>query len=374
MKKAIYADNAATTRLDPDAYCIMTTYLLEHYGNASQPYSFARQPKKALADARALIADCLGAEADEIYFTSGGTEGDNWAIKGMLDYGKKKVTITSQIEHHAVLNACAAAERAGYPVVYLPVDPKGVVSPSALEHAFTKQVNLVSIMLANNEIGTIEPVSELAKIAHKYGAAFHTDAVQAVGHTPINVKQLGIDILSASAHKFNGPKGIGFQYIKKGTPLIPYTDGGAQEFSMRAGTENIAGIAAMAVALKKNCEEMETTAKRLSKMEGVFIQRLRDAQIPFLRNGSSNRLPGNINISIKDISGEMLLHRLDLKKIYISTGSACDSVNTQISHVIKAVKVPQEYANGTIRITFGKNNDFEDALTVANAIIDIIKN
>jgi cysteine desulfurase len=372
MKQYIYADNAATTKLDIDAFEAMKPFLLEDYGNASQPYAFARKPKKALADARAVIADCIGAEPDEIYFTSGGTESDNWAVKGVAEPGKKHWTITSQIEHHAVLNTCRTLEHFGYPVVYLPVNAGGTVTPQVLEEAVVQQTRLVSVMLVNNEIGTIEPIKELAAVAHAHAVLFHTDAVQAVGHIPIDVNELEVDMLSASAHKFNGPKGIGFLYVRKGTHLTPYANGGAQEHGMRAGTENVAGIVGMAAAFKRNCSEMRQTAEKLHKMENAFIDALRQAKVDFIRNGAENRVPGNISISIRGASGEVLLHRLDLKGISISTGSACDSVSTQVSHVIKAIGVPREYAEGTIRVSFGRDNRQEDAVKVAEAIISIL--
>lgn len=372
MKHMIYADNAATTKLDKDAFEAMLPWLQEEYGNASQPYSFARKPQKALAEARATIADCIGADADEIFFTSGGTESDNWAIKGVA-YGRISDTVlTSQIEHHAVLHACSAVARMGVPVQYLQVDSTGTVLPDTLSASLTLNTSIVSVMMVNNEIGTIEPIRELADIAHSKGALFHTDAVQAVGHIPIDVKSLGIDMLSASAHKFNGPKGIGFLYIRKGTEIYPYADGGAQEFGMRAGTENVAAIVGMAVALKKNCDEMVKTAARLRKLEERFLEVLASAHVDFVRNGSESRVPGNINISIKGANGEMLLHRLDLKGISVSTGSACDSVNTQISHVIKAIGVSAEYAEGTIRVSLGSDNTETDTVAIAEALVQIL--
>ena len=373
MKRFIYADNAATTKLDNDALNEMLPWLQDEYGNASQPYAFARKPKKALSEARATIASCIGAQPEEIYFTSGGTESDNWAIKGMLQYGDHRATITSQIEHHAVLHACEAIERLGYPVAYLPVDNKGIVSPTMLSSFITDETKLVSVMLVNNEIGTIEPISELTEVAHSHGSVFHTDAVQAVGHIKIDVNDLGVDMLSASAHKFNGPKGIGFIYIKSGTKISPYADGGAQEHGMRAGTENIASIVGMAAALKKNCDNMAQTQNRLIALENKFCDILDMSDIEYIRNGSKNHVPGNVNVSIRNASGEMLLHRLDLKGIAISTGSACDSVNTQVSHVIQAIKVPEEYAQGTIRISFGRDNEESDAVEIAKAIVDILK-
>lgn len=373
MKQYIYADNAATTKLDNDAFEAMKPFLLEDYGNASQPYSFARKPKKALAEARALIADCIGALPEEIYFTSGGTESDNWAIKCFGLRNDVRRVYTSAIEHHAVLNADKNATR-------LSVNTKGIVLPEVLEEvlssddspALSCRSTLVSVMLVNNEIGTIEPIKELAAVAHAHAALFHTDAVQAVSHIPIDVNELGIDMLSASAHKFNGPKGIGFLYVRKGTNISPYADGGAQEHGMRAGTENVASIVAMATALKKNCDEMQQTTEKLRAMEHDFLKILRAAGIDFIRNGAEKRVPGSISISIRGASGEMLLHRLDLKGISISTGSACDSVNAQISHVIKAIGVPQEYAEGTIRLSFGRDNKVEDATEVAKAIISVI--
>lgn len=369
----IYADNAATTKLDMDAFEAMRPFLLDEYANASQRYSFSRSAKKAIRDARITIASCINASPEEIYFTSGGTESDNWAIKSMMCYGDDRTIITSQIEHHAVLNACAAVERMGFPVIYLPVNTRGSVTEEALKRAITDNTKLVSIMLVNNEIGTMEPISELSAIAHKHGALFHTDAVQAVGHIPLDVKELGVDMLSASAHKFNGPKGVGFLYIKKGTAIKPYVDGGTQELGMRAGTENVASIVAMALALRKNCEFINEMTMKLRRMETSFFQTLRGSGIDFLRNGGKERIPGNINISIRGTDGEMLLHRMDLKGICISTGSACDSVNTQISHVIQAINVPAEYAKGTIRISFGKDNQESDAQSVASALIEILK-
>ena len=371
MKHFIYADNAATTKLDTDAFEAMKPFLLEDYGNASQPYTLARKPKKALAEARAVIADCIGALPEEIFFTSGGTESDNWAIKGVVEPREKHLTITSQIEHHAVLNTCATLERFGYPVVYLPVNACGTVTPEVLEKTITQQTRLLSVMLVNNEIGTIEPIKELAAVTHAHAALFHTDAVQAVGHIPIDVNELRVDMLSASAHKFNGPKGIGFLYIRKGTHLMPYVNGGAQERGMRAGTENVASAVGMATALKKNCNEMQQTTEKLHTMEHDFLDALHAADIDFIRNGAEKRVPGNISISIRGASGEMLLHRLDLMGISISTGSACDSVNTQVSHVIKAVGVPREYAEGTIRVSFGRDNKPEDAAEVARVIISM---
>ncbi len=370
----IYADNAATTQLDTNVLVAMMPYLQTEYGNASEPYSFSRSAKEALKEARATIAACINAEPEEIFFTSGGTESDNWALKGtMFEYGDNRALITSQIEHHAILHSAAAIERMGFPVIYLPVDSTGTVTPEIFSSYITSTTKLVSVMLANNEIGTIQPIQQLAAIAHDYGALFHTDAVQAVGHIPLNVKELGVDMLSASAHKFNGPKGIGFLYIKQGTSLYPYVDGGAQEFGMRAGTENIASIVGMAAALKNNCDDILAFIQKITKLEKALLDKLSETGLDFCRNGSSNRVPGNVSLSFKGTEGEILFHRLDLQKICVSTGSACDSKNTQISHVLQAIHLPEEYARGTIRVSFGKYNTVEDAISIANAITSILR-
>lgn len=369
----IYADNAATTKLCSEAYEVMRSYLLEEYGNASQPYFFSKAAKAALKNAREIIATCIGASPEEIYFTSGGTESDNWVIKSSLFFDtEKNEVITSQIEHHAVLNACVTVHSLGIPVEYISVDEKGYVLPQKLKERVTTKTGLVSIIFGNNEIGTIEPIKELAEIAHSSGALFHTDAVQAVGHVPIDVHSLNVDFLSASAHKFNGPKGIGFLYIKDGVKIHSYVDGGSQERGYRAGTENVASIAAMAVALEKNTLRLAEESIRLKGIEDAFIKALRESDIDFIRNGAENHLPGNVNLSFRRANGEMLLHRLDLKGICISTGSACDSVNTQISHVIKAINVPAEYAEGTIRVTFGADNTENEAVQIARELIRIL--
>ena len=373
MKQFIYADNAATTKLDNDAFEAMKPFLLDDYGNASQLYSFARKPKQALKEARATIAQCINAEPEEIFFTSGGTESDNWAIKGVaFAASEKHVIITSQIEHHAVLRTCEDVEKLGYPVVYLPVTTEGIVTTEALNSIITSSTLLVSVMLANNEIGTIEPIKELCEIAHRNSAMFHTDAVQAVGHVQIDVKELGVDMLSASAHKFNGPKGIGFLYIKKGTPICSYSSGGAQEFGMRAGTENIASIVGMAVALKKNNDFIIENSKRIGALETVLVDRLHMAGLDFVRNGSPMHIPGNISLSFKNADGEVLLHRLDLMGICVSTGAACDTVNTRLSHVLNAIGLKQEYSSGTIRISLSANNTKENVYDIVSALKTIL--
>ena len=374
MKQHIYADNAATTKLDKAAFEAMTPWLVEAYGNASQPYAFARKPKKALADARATIAECIGALPEEIYFTSGGTESDNWVVKGSAfsDPEKKKM-ITSAFEHHAVLHSCAAIEHLGYPVTYMQPLEEGYITPEILENNITGNTRLVSVMLANNEIGSIQPVRELCKVAHAHGALFHTDAVQAVGHIKINVRDLGVDFLSASAHKFNGPKGIGFLYIRNGVKLSSYLDGGAQENAHRAGTENTAAIVGMATALKVNCDLLKQNQQHISVLEKKLISRLDEAGVVYQYNGGNHKLPGLLSLSFPGKDGESILHRMDLMGISISTGSACDSVKTEISHVLQAIRLNEDYDRGTIRISLGKYNTEDEIERMVVSIIKIVK-
>lgn len=380
MNEYIYADNAATTKLDVDAFNAMKRYLLEDYANASQPYFFAKNPKNAIKQARKTIAECIGAEPEEIFFTSGGSESDNWAIKRFAPFPTDiRRIITSNIEHHAVLHSVEnEKEYSNADVSYLEVDSKGLVSAEQLIEILSKhrkyvdssKSTLVSVMLANNEIGTIQPIQELSAITRDFGATFHTDAVQAIGHIPVDVNKLGVSLMSASAHKFNGPKGIGFLYSRNG--LKSLIDGGSQESGMRAGTENVAAIVGMSVALKKNCLGMVDNIKKIKLLEDILIDTLKESGMDFIRNGI-NQLPGNISLSFADAEGEMLLHRLDLKKICISTGSACDSVNTQVSHVIRAIGVPEKYAKGTIRISLGKDNTEDEVKAIANNIITILR-
>lgn len=370
----VYADNAATTRLDEDAFEAMKPLLLDFYSNASQPYSFSRKVKAALRDSREVIANCINANPEEIFFTSGGTESDNWAIRSIaLQNNFCGNIVTSEIEHHAILNACFDIQKMGIDVITLPVSNKGIVDIKELESRISDGTKLVSIMLANNEIGTIQPIAELADIAHQKNVLFHTDAVQAIGHINVNVKNLQVDMLSASGHKFNAPKGIGFFYVKNGTKLSSYLSGGAQERNMRAGTENIASIVAMACALKKNCDEMKSTAENLRKLEDLLIKGLFNLNVEYKINGSEYKLPGNISLSLKGYDGEALLHRLDLMGICVSTGSACDSQNQQISHVLKAIHLAEEYARGTIRISLGRDNTKEDIKKIISALIKITK-
>lgn len=373
MRQFIYADNAATTRLDGAALEAMTPWLLEEYGNASQPYTFSRKPKRALAEARATIAECIGASPEEIYFTSGGTESDNWVIKSSAfsDLGKRTM-ITSAFEHHAVLHSCTAIQRLGFPVTYISPSNDGYITPALLEENITDCTRLVSVMFANNEIGTIQPIRRLCEIAHAHGALFHTDAVQAVGHVKINVQELGIDFLSASAHKFNGPKGIGFLYIRSGVELIPYADGGVQENAHRAGTENVASIVGMAAALKRNCDLLQQHQLHILNLEQQLLSHLDTAGVPYKRNGGASSLPGLLSLSFPGQDGEAILHRMDLMGISISTGSACDSVNTEISHVLKAIGLDEDHAKGTVRISLGRYNSETDVEVIAAALTKIV--
>lgn len=369
----IYADNAATTKLDKVAFEAMTPWLLEEYGNASQPYAFARKPKKALSDARATVAECIGALPEEIYFTSGGTESDNWVIKSSaFSDPDKREMITSAFEHHAVLHSCAAIGRLGYPVAYMWPSEEGYITPEILREYINDSTRLVSVMFANNEIGSIQPIRKLCETAHAHAALFHTDAVQAIGHIKIDVHELGVDFLSASAHKFNGPKGIGFLYIRKGVELLPYADGGVQESAHRAGTENVAAVVGMAAALKSNCDLLEQNQQHILSLERRLISKLDELGVVYKRNGGNSRLPGLLSLSFLGKNGEAILHRADLMGISISTGSACDSVNTEISHVLQAIRLDEDYAKGTIRISLGKNNTEEEVEKIATALVKIL--
>ena len=373
MKEYVYADNAATTQMDKIAYDAMTTFFLEEYGNASQPYAFARHPRNALQEAREIIASCIGASPKEIFFTSGGTESDNWAIKGIaLADGIIHSIVTSSFEHHAVLHSCNSMERLGHRVVYVNPTKEGLITVETLKEHMSDAVDFVSIMLVNNEIGTIQPIKELCEFVHARRALFHTDAVQAVGHMLVNVKELGVDFLSASAHKFNGMKGCGFLYISKNCELTAYADGGAQEYGHRAGTENVAGIVAMAAALKNNIDQLEDNRKHILGLEKELLDRLALTEIPFVRNGGDITLPGLISLSFPGADGEAILHRMDLMGICISTGSACNSKDTEISHVLKAIELDENLAKGTIRISLGKYNTVEDVGKIVNGLQKIL--
>lgn len=377
MKELIYADNAATTKLDSAAFEAMKDYFFTDYGNASQPYSFGRRAKKALKISREIIAKCINCKTSEVFFTSGGSESDNWVLKCFGNTKKKRVIITSEIEHHAILNSCESIRDSLNEIFYLRVDKTGLVDKNQLIEILEKYIDfdvqiLVSVMMANNEIGTIEPIKELAAITHKYGGYFHTDAVQAVGHINIDVRELDVDFLSASSHKFNGPKGIGFLFVKNGSPLSSFIEGGAQENNLRAGTENVASVVGMATALENNCINLLDNQNKLFAIEEELINQLIKVKLDFIRNGNINHLPGIVNLSFKGQDGEMILHRMDLMGALISTGSACDSVNTQVSHVINAINVPLDYRKGTIRISFGKYNSIEDADSIAKMLEQIV--
>ena len=374
MDKIIYADNAATTKIDDDALNLMIDLQKNFFANPSSAYKISRPLKKILEESREKIAACINAKPNEIFFTSGGTESNNWAIKNyVLAYLKDRPDmITSSIEHKSVLNSCNDMKLfCGCEVIKLPVDEKGFVNPDDLEKEITGHRQIISVMLANNEIGTIQPIKKLSEISHEHGKIFHTDAVQAVGHIPIDVKNLGVDMLSASAHKFNGPKGIGFLYAA--TKIFPYINGGGQEMNMRGGTENFPAIAAMALALEKNSRDIMENSKKISDCSKILLDCLKENNIDFILNGGENRLPGSLSLSFKNFDGEMIMHRLDLKNICVSTGSACNAGQKNISHVLKAVKIPDEYVRGTIRITFGKENTFEDAKNIGENLINILK-
>lgn len=374
MKSHIYADNAATTKLSEKALEAMLPWLTGEYGNASQSYAFSRKPKQALQGSRAIIAECIGASPEEIYFTSGGTESDNWVIKNAaLNKAGKDGIVTSHIEHHAVLNACDFEKKyRGRRIQMLPVSKQALISSEDLIHAISPSDGLVSVMLANNEVGTIEPVRVLADIAHEHGLLFHTDAVQAIGHIPVDVKELNVDFLSSSAHKFNGPKGIGFLYIKKGVYIPSFVAGGKQEMGLRAGTENVASIVGMATALKENVQEMKTTQERLLHLETLLLSRLDSLGVSYVRNGAPYHIPGNMSLSFKGLEGEAIMHRLDLMGISISTGSACDSKNTQVSHVLKAMGLEESVAKSTVRISLGRYNTEEEVEAIAAALHKIL--
>ena len=376
-RNPIYADNAATTQLDPAALDAMLPFLRDSYGNPSSLYSFSRSAKKALQEARNTIAECIGALPEEIIFTSGGSESDNWAIKNFAfaTPQNKRQILTTPIEHHAILNSCAEAVRLfGCSTGCVAVDKFGTIDIDDFRAKLSENTTGVSIMLANNEVGTIQDIKTLAAIAHDHNTLFHTDAVQAIGHIPVNVQELGVDMLSASAHKFNGPKGIGFLFAKRGTPLVSFVNGGQQEFAHRAGTENVASIVGMATALKNNCSQMHENTLKLQKMETLFKEIISESISNVVFNGDPvHHLPGLISLSIPGASGESLLHILDLKGIAVSTGAACNSKDTEISHVLKAMNHPEDLAKGTLRVSFGKYNTLEDAEKMADAIIQCIR-
>ncbi|MCI6677211.1 MAG: cysteine desulfurase NifS [Clostridiales bacterium] len=363
MKKLIYLDHAATTATRPEVVEAMLPYFTQNYGNASSVYDFASKSKTAIQHARKTIGDALGVPDRDIYFTAGGSESDNWAIKATADaYASKgKHIITSKIEHHAVLHTCEYLEKHGYEVTYLDVDENGIVKPEDLEAAIRPDTVLVTIMFANNEIGTVEPIKELGAIAHKHGVLFHTDAVQAFGQIPINADEMNIDMLSASGHKLNGPKGIGFLYIRKGIKIGPLIHGGAQERRRRAGTENVPGIVGLGKAVEIAVATMKERAEKEIELRDYMMERIMK-EIPYTRiNGSkTKRLPGNVNFSFQFIEGESLLIMLDMEGICASSGSACTSGSLDPSHVLLAIGLPHEIAHGSLRMTLGEDNTKED--------------
>ena len=351
-----YFDNAATTQVRPEVLEAMLPYFTQNYGNPSSIYKISQENKKAVETARKQVADAIKASPELIYFTAGGSESDNWALKGIADsYSSKgKHIITTAIEHHAILHTCEYLETKGYEVTYLPVDEMGLVSLDELKAAIRPDTILVSVMFANNEIGTIEPIAEIGAICKEKGVLFHTDAVQAVGHVPIDVDAMNIDMLSMSGHKFYGPKGIGAMYIRKGIKIPSFIHGGAQERKRRAGTENVPGIVGIGKAIELAVSEMDTEIPRLEKLRNKLIDGIL-TKIPYSRlNGDPvKRLPGNVNVSFEFIEGESILLLLDMQGIYASSGSACTSGSLDPSHVLLAIGLPHEKAHGSLRLTMG---------------------
>lgn len=375
MSDLIYLDHAATTAVHPDVLKEMLPYFTDKFGNPSSVYGFAANNKNKLTEARETIAGALGAKSEEIYFTAGGSESDNWALKCTAEaYGVHGGhIITTKIEHHAILHTCKYLQNRGYDVTYLDVDENGLVDLNTLEAAIRPDTFLISIMFANNEIGTIEPIKEIGEIAHRHGILFHTDAVQAFGQIPIHVDEMNIDMLSASGHKFNGPKGIGFLYIKKGLKLKSFIHGGQQERGRRAGTENVPGIVGIAKACEIAMAEMEERMKKETELRDYLIERILK-EIPYTRlNGhSKKRLPNNVNISFQFVEGESILIMLDMAGICASSGSACTSGSVDPSHVLLAIGLPHEIAHGSLRLTIGYENTKEEMDTVVDNLKRII--
>ncbi len=375
-QRIIYLDNAATTCTDPAVVDAMLPYFSKQYGNSSTIYGLGQQAKAAIDDARATIAATLGCKAKEIYFTSGGTEADNWAIRMTADAlaVKGRHIITSTIEHHAVLHSCQYLEKHGFEVTYLDVDENGLVDPEAVRAALRPDTILITLMFANNEIGTIEPIAEIGAIAHEAGVLFHTDAVQAYAHIPISVDEMHIDMLSASGHKFNGPKGVGFLYIRTGVKIGAFLQGGAQERKRRAGTENVPAIVGMAKAAEKAFASLEERAARETILRDYAISQIL-TRIPFVRlNGdASRRLPNNINVSIRFIEGESLLLCLENKGICASSGSACTSGSLDPSHVLLAIGLPHEIAHGSLRLTTDEETTQADIDYTIDELVGIVE-
>lgn len=376
MKQTIYLDNAATTKTRPEVVEAMLPYFSEYYGNPSSVYEFSGPCKKAIAETRELIAESLGGKSNEIYFTAGGTESDNWAIKATAEayQSKGKHIITSKIEHHAVLHTCEYLEGRGFEVTYLEVDENGAVKLEELKKAIRPDTILISIMFANNEIGTIQPIKEIGAIAKAHGILFHTDAVQAYGHVPISVDEYHIDMLSASGHKLNGPKGIGFLYIRTGIKSRSFIHGGAQERKRRGGTENVPGIVGLGKAVQLAMETMEARSEKETKMRNYLMERIM-AEVPYTRiNGHRvNRLPNNVNVAFQFIEGESLLIMLDMENICASSGSACTSGSLDPSHVLLAIGLPHEIAHGSLRLTLSEENTLEEMDRVVAAVKRIVE-
>ena len=372
----IYADNAATTKTSQAAIKAMNECMEDFYGNPSSIYSFAGNSKKAVEDSRKTIADFLGAKTEEIYFTGGGSESDNWALKATADaYGNKgKHIITSKIEHHAILHTCEYLEKKGFEVTYLDVDENGFVNPADVEKAIRPDTILISIMTANNEIGTIEPIAEIGKIAKEHGVLFHTDAVQAFGHIPMNVDEMNIDMLSASGHKINGPKGIGIMYIRKGVKIGSFVHGGAQERQRRAGTHNVPGIVGIGKAVELARDNMKERMEYETKLRDHLISRVME-EIPYAKlNGDKvKRLPNNVNVCFRFIEGESMLILLDQNGVCGSSGSACTSGSLDPSHVLLAIGLPHEIAHGSLRLTLSEKNTMEEVDFTVDKLKGIIE-
>lgn len=375
MGQFIYLDHAATTATRKEVVEAMLPYFTERFGNPSSVYGFAARNKIEIQKVRERIADSLGAKKEEIYFTAGGSEADNWALKSIVERYREKGNhiITTKIEHHAILHTCQYLEEQGVAVTYLNVDENGLIDLKELQAAIRPTTILISIMFANNEIGTIEPVKEIGAIAKKHGILFHTDAVQAYGQVPIQVDEMNIDLLSASGHKLNGPKGIGFLYVRNGVRIGSFIHGGAQERRRRAGTENVPGIIGLGKAVELAMTDMEERSEKIRKVRDKAIARIL-AEVPYVRlNGDRDkRLPNNINISIQFIEGESLLIMLDMKGICASSGSACTSGSLDPSHVLLAIGLPHEIAHGSLRMTLGEENTIEEMDFVVDAIKEIV--
>ena len=372
----IYMDNAATTAVRKEVLDAMLPYFTEHYGNPSSIHSVGRDARRAVEKARAQVAAALGAQPREIYFTAGGSESDNWAIRcaSRALAAKGKHIITSQIEHHAVLHTCQYMEKQGYEVTYLPVDENGLVSVEDVKNAIRPDTVLISIMAANNEIGTIEPIREIGKVAHEAGVLFHTDAVQATGHVPVDVVKMNIDLMAISAHKFHGPKGVGALYIRKGVRIPSLIIGGGQEKKRRAGTENVPGIVGLATALKLANEHMAENAVRVGALRDKLLKGIAE-RIPDVKlNGHpTNRLPNNVNYSIRYIEGESILLMLDINGIAASSGSACTSGSLDPSHVLLAMGLPHEIAHGSLRLTLSEFTTEEEIDYVLDLLPQIVQ-